>query len=272
MLYSLEDPGDPVDFTKMTLVEMGLDDGDMRDGTWSGLIPNPVANEAEGTSADLYYLISASDNDDAEGDCDHLSDSPSSGSYKVTVTNEAGAGAGLCESCSFDVQCGDDGDLCVVNPDGNYCGESCDSDCPSGYVCSPEPVDSVDGASARQCIPNSGACEGSSGGDCSPDDHEPNDSSSDASGPLSSGTTNGLTLCPGNEDWFEITVSDEAKVPATLDGESPPDMDLALTTSGGTLIKSSVGLTSEEELTSPSCLDPGTYKLRVYTFDSACGR
>lgn len=270
LLYALEDPGDPVDFTKMTLVEMKLDDGDMRDGTWSGTIPNPVANESEGTSADIYYLISASDDDDTEGDCDHLTDAPSSGSYNVTVTNAAGDGAGICESCSFDVQCGDDEDLCVVNPAGNYCGQSCDGGCPGGYVCSPAPVDSVDGASAEQCIPNSGSCQGG-GGECSPDEFEPNNSSGEASGPLSSGTTNGLTLCSGNEDWYEITVSQEAKVTATLDGESPPDMDLALTTSGGTLIKSSVGLTSEEELTSPSCLDPGTYKLRVYTFDSAAG-
>ncbi|MBL4688702.1 MAG: hypothetical protein JKY37_29205 [Nannocystaceae bacterium] len=269
LLYALDDPGDPVEFAKMTLVEMKLDSGDMRDGTWSGLIPNPVANEAEGTEADIYYLITAGDNDDADGDCDHLTDAPSSGTYNVSVTNQAGDGAGRCDPCSFDVQCGADGDLCIVHPDGNFCGASCDGDgdCSGTAICSPEPVDSTDGASARQCIPNSGSCSGGSGGTCDDDDFEPNDvPGGDAT--LSAGTTDGLTLCPGNEDWFEITVTESAKVSATLAGDNPPDMDLALTTAAGVLIKSSVGLDSDEELTSPSCLDPGTYMLRVYTFDS----
>lgn len=269
LLYSLESPGDPVDFTRMTLVEMSLDDGDMTDGTWSGLIPNPVATEAEGTEGEIYYLISAGDDDDADGDCDHLSDAPSSGSFNVTVTNQAGSAGSVCDPCSFDVQCGGDTDLCIAHPDGNFCGEFCnDGACRDGFVCSPEPVDSVDGASAQQCIPNSGTCDGGGDGTCTDDASEPNNDPDNAAGPLSPGTESGLTLCPGNEDWFEITVTESAKVTATLAGDNPPDMDLALTTSSGVLIKSSVGLDSDEEVISPSCLDPGEYMLRVYTFDS----
>jgi len=273
VLYSLEDPGDPVDFAKMTLLEMEQESGDLTDGEWIARIPNPVASGAEGDQAEVFYLISAGDDDDATGDCDHLTDAPASGTFQVSVTNAPGDGAGRCDDCSFDVQCGGDGDLCIAHPDGSFCGAACEDDsaCDDGSICSVEPVDSVDGAAARQCIPNSGSCRGGGSGSCTDDDNEPNDEPDNPTAFEVPGTLNGQTLCPGNDDWFEITVSDAAIVSATLAGDNPPDMDLALTTSEGVLIQSSIGLDSDESLASPTCLDPGNYRLRVYTGNSTPG-
>lgn len=269
--FSLQDPGNPVMFDEDTHpVEMTLDSGDMREGVWSARIPNPVASEPEGTEGMIYYLISASDNDDIEGDCDHRVDAPSTGTYAVKVTNAPGMPGVPCAPCSADAQCGEHADLCIQHPDGNFCGADCsgDGDCDGASICSPNPVDSANGASARQCIPNSGSCA-NGGGNCADDDDEPNGGPTSAAGPLPAGTHDGLTLCPGDEDWFKFAVSNKARVTATLSGQNPPDMDLALTTSTGVLVDASIGLTSDEEVVSPSCLDPGTYMLRVYSEDSA---
>jgi hypothetical protein len=67
---------------------------------------------------------------------------------------------GLCEACSGDADCGGSNDLCVWWDDEPRCLAGCDSvdDCPAGYFCSFAPLGSVDGESARQCLPNDYQC------------------------------------------------------------------------------------------------------------------
>jgi hypothetical protein len=271
VVYATEDPGDPIDFTKTTLVTMELTAGDMLDGTWRGLVPNSLANEPDGASGPIFYLVSVTDDDDLEGDCDHRSDDPSSGMHRVTVTAGGDATAGLCEPCSFDVQCGDEDDLCLPSSGGagGRCGQGCagDDECEAGYVCSAQPIPSIEGQSGRQCIPNSGSC-GATGGDCEPDDHEPDDTPDQAlaMAPLDAGTLGGRVLCE-DEDWYALALDQPSQVTASLEGDVPPDMDLSLTTEAGVLLESSDGLSSSE-LVEGACLDPGTYLLRVYSIDS----
>lgn len=75
LYYSLEEPREPIDFSELSLVEMELQSGDMQLGVWTARVPNPVAGLPEGTRTNLYYLFSAiDDDDDAEGECDHLTD------------------------------------------------------------------------------------------------------------------------------------------------------------------------------------------------------
>ena len=276
LLYSFEDPGDPIDFSIMTLVEMNLESGDMRDGMWRGFIPNPTAAAGEGAEATVYYLVSASDNDDIEGDCDHRVDNPERGVHDVSVVNNGEGGAGVCEGCSADVQCGGEGDLCLVQDSEGYCGSACadDGECGDGFICSPEPVSSIDGAAARQCIKNSGDCSSSgNGGACEDDgrDDSGDDTPDEASalGTVGPGDQSG-TLCPDDEDWYQIEIAEEAEVTVTLSGDAPPDMDVSITDAAGVLIKQSIGLTSDEELTT-TCLDPGTYYMRVFSVDNEQG-
>jgi len=272
IVYATEDPGDPIDFSMTTLANMDLVSGDMRDGSWRGLVPNFLANEPDGTAAPLFYLISATDDDDAEGDCDHRSDDPAAGTHRVAVTVGGDDTAGLCEPCSFDVQCGDGDDLCLpaVSSEGGLCGRGCsgDGDCDEGYICSPQPVESVEGVTATQCIPNSGSC-GGSGGNCDDDDHEPDSTLGDglAQPAITAGGINGRVLCEDDDDWYALEVTAEAQVDAALEGSNPPDIDLTLTNETGVLIEGSYGLSSSESITS-DCLDPGTYLLRVYSINA----
>jgi hypothetical protein len=266
VLYAFEDPGNPVQFDKLNQVAtMELTDGDERSGTWTATIPNPVASEPEGSTATLWYLIQASDNDDVDGDCDHRTDAPPIGAYQVGITNSGGSGgAALCESCSADVQCGDEDDLCIPNSDGgSSCGQGCEDDCPAGYVCSPDTTTSVDGATGRQCLPETGSCEGG-GGSCEDDPAEDDDTPEQGATvpPIDDGEYLG-TMCPDDEDWWYFQVDADAVINATLTGPEEHDLDLALTNGDGQLISSSIGGTSDESIVS-ACQPPGNYFLRVY--------
>ncbi len=266
VLYGFEDPGNPVQLDRLSNVAtMELRDGDASAGTWVATIPNPIANDPEGTTANLWYLIQASDNDDVDGDCDHRTDAPPVGAYSVRITNSGGSGgAGLCESCSADVQCGEDGDLCLAGSGGDTsCGRACQDDCPDGYVCSPASTTSVDGATGRQCVPVSGSCQGG-GGSCQDDSAEDDDTPAQGAmlPAIDSGEYSGI-LCPGDEDWWFFEVGTQSVITGTLSGPSGEDLDLALTNGSGELIASSLGGASSESIVS-ACQAPGDYFLRVY--------
>jgi hypothetical protein len=266
VLYAYEDPGTPVDFVTLSNVStMELVEGDMRRGTWSAFIPNPTATQGQGAQATVWYLISATDNDDVEGDCDHRVDHPVDGTHAVDVENTGEGGAGLCEPCSFDVQCGDDDDHCLPGFDGSFCGQGCADDCPSGYTCTVDAVLSIDGDSGRQCVPDVGSCDGGSGGACEDDEFEDDDTADQgiAAGTAPEGAYEGVA-CPGDDDWWLVEIEDEAQIVASLAAPSPPDLDLAITDDAGVLIEQSIGFTSDEALAT-SCLAAGQYLLRVWS-------
>ncbi len=269
--YSLTDPGANPDPGKLTQVTMLQIDGDLQSGVWAADIPNPVAGQATGSSAQLYYRIVANDNDDELGDCDHVTYSPASGMHQISVTNPGGAG-GLtpCKSCSTDVQCGGSGDSCITIAGKKHCGKACSGagDCPSGYGCSPSPVQSVDGVSSRQCIPNSQTC-GSSGGQCVEDQYEPNDSIAQVSSApaLPPGTYN-LKSCSAtvwNDDYYPIQINSGSNVQISISSSSPgSNLNLYLRDSTGASVASSTGPTSNETIN--TCLTPGRYYIAVWEF------
>ncbi len=272
--YSTSNPGTTPNLSAMTQVSMTKTSGTMQSGTFQADVPNPVAGLSEGATADLYYVIVAQDNDDAEGDCDHLTQAPSSGSYSMTVTNPGGSGGGaLCEPCTADIQCGGASDLCVrVGTGGeSFCLQACGS-CPTDYTCSASALESVDGASGTQCVPNSNDCSNPGGTTCEDDSYEDNDSraQAEAQPALPAGSYN-LTSCPSgvdddDEDWFKITITDDTQAGFTLAGGSQTDLDLGLYTTTGGLIESSASLSSNEEIT--RCLEAGTYYIRVYSWSA----
>ena len=272
LYYSTSHPGSPPDITQMTQVTMQLTSGSMQDGTWSASIPNPVANQP-GTFQTVHYLIAATDNDDAEGACDHTTQAPEGGAYQITVTNPAGGGgatgAPVCASCSADVQCGDGDDLCIPLDGENICGAGCDddSDCPDSHYCSFGTFTSVDGAAARQCLPTELSC--SPAPSCDDDDYEDNDTLATARS-LGEGTHR-LTSCPADsgddEDWFVVDVGSESTLELILDGGSGSDLDLGLYDPSGTLIASSAGTSSFEAI--EACVPPGDYTVHVAAYGAA---
>lgn len=94
--FTTEEPKVPIDFGALDVVEMELGNGDARDGVWAARVPNPVAGQPAGTTANLYYVISARDDDDAEGDCDHVTDAPVDGVFAIEVSSP-GDGPPACE-------------------------------------------------------------------------------------------------------------------------------------------------------------------------------
>lgn len=276
LYYSTTDPGSSPDLGAMTQTSMVLISGDMLSGTWAADVPNPVAGQPMGTQATVYYVIVAGDDDDPMGNCDHVTTAPSTASYSMVVTNPGGSGgAGLCEACTSDVQCGGSSDLCVrvgVAQD-TYCLKGCSGpgDCDAGYTCSDTAVESVDGAMAKQCVPDTNSCDASTA--CTDDNMEDNDDRTQAmaNGPIAPDTYN-LTSCPASEfsddeDWFQIDVSSDAQVTVDLAGTSASDLDLGLYDSTGAYVASSGSLTSTEQVS--ECLTPGTYYIRVYAFSAA---
>jgi hypothetical protein len=272
-MYSATDPGPIPDLSAMTQVTMEKVSGDMANGKWTAKIPNPVAEKPAGSSAKVYYLMVANDNDDAEGPCDHQTRSPAGGAHGITVTNAPTTGLGECESCSSDTQCGGDKDNCIYVAGDKVCGLYCfdDFDCPLSHKCSASPLNSVGGKKEKQCVPTSGKCGGSTAV-CTDDTHEDNDNLTQVK--TKSGLAAGsyqLKSCPGpvfdDEDWYPIDITAESTVTATLTGGSSSNLDLMLKDSAGKVIVSSAKPTSQETLT--SCLTPGRYYFHVWAWEKA---
>jgi Bacterial pre-peptidase C-terminal domain len=274
LYYSESDPGPSPNLGQMTQITMQLAGGDMQNGQWQGEIPNPTAELGQGASAELHYVVVASDNDDETGDCDHSTRAPSTGSYAMNVTNSGQAGGlAACASCSADVQCGGTDDYCIYVGSKKACGQFCvdDYDCPTTHYCSTSEVLSVGGKTGYQCIPSSGTCGGSSG-TCQDDQYEENDVLSDVKQkPGMSPGSYQLKSCPGavfdDEDWYPIDLAGDANVTASLQGGSASNLDLMLTDSTGKVVASSAGPDSYESLS--KCLTAGRYYFHIWAWSQA---
>jgi hypothetical protein len=246
LYYTFERPSEPLDLAALTQVEMALASGDPKDGVWTAAVPNPVASKPEGSTASVYYVVIAQDGDDPEGDCEHVTKSPQTGAREIRVTNPGGAGGlGLCVPCTADVQCGGSEDLCArLGAAGDsFCFRACtgDQDCAApNYVCGP-PITSVNGVSARQCLPSSGQC-GSTGGACASDAHEPDDAASQARAVSLSASapyrSTGNSICAWNEDWFGMNLQQGQTLYVSLgfqQASSKQDLDIILYKQGKNL-------------------------------------
>lgn len=270
LYFTYEEPKLPIDFGTLDVLEMELADGDMQEGTWRGVVPNPVATAPEGTAADIFYVISVTDNDDADGDCDHLVDSPAEGTYRMTVTRtgETEEGAGACEPCSADVQCGNASDLCVTLDGDDRCTTSCEDDCGDGEIC--VEVTSVDGEVAMQCAPEAGSCEPQMP-ECEDDAHEDDDDATQAddADPLPVDMEFEGKSCSADgmddEDWFLVELDADAQIHVTLEGGGATDLNLALLDDQGETLAQAESGNSNESI--EMCLTAGTHYVRVYTFE-----
>jgi hypothetical protein len=276
LYYSSTQPSSPPDLSQMTQLSMTLQSGTNANGTWTVKIPNPVQAQPAGTSTNIYYVIVADDDDDTMGNCDHVT---TSSNFVMKVTSSGTGDAGLCNQCSGDRQCGNDGDLCVrVGASGGAnCLQACNgATCPTGYTCSPSPVSSVDGAMAKQCVPISGSCT-DLGAMCMDDMHEEDDSRTQASAlPITVPNIYALTSCPrtgstslGDDDWFKLKLNVPSRVTLEVvhDGAVATDLDLGLYKSDGTRLSVSSSRASDEKII--KCIAAGTYYSRVYAFGHA---
>jgi len=270
--YAMAAPATPPDLSHMTQLTMRSTGGDRTSGSYAVTVPNPVAQMPAGTRQSVYYVFVASDNDDTTGTCNHTTTSQV---YTMAVTSTGTANLPICSACTSDAQCGS-GDECVrMGASGaGFCLQACGAGCPTGYTCSTTPVTSVDGASAPQCVPDSGTCETTTSS-CIDDSWEVNDTQSDAShNPALAPGHYDLVSCPSttnatraNDDWFKIVVPSDQRVDFQLAGGTATDLDLHLYHSNGTLITASTGLDADEDIT--ECLPAATYYVKVNGYRSA---
>ncbi|MEM1030497.1 MAG: pre-peptidase C-terminal domain-containing protein [Myxococcota bacterium] len=270
--YSTTDPGPDPDLGAMTQVTMVQLAGDDRDGTWGADVPNPVAGAAPGSTADLFYVFLAEDDDDTEGTCDHTTESPV---YRMTVDNPEGAGKDLCEPCTSESECGDGPeDLCLALGGSLRCFTGCmaDTDCPTDYYCSFGALSGVDGTTGRQCIPDTFTCLPPPPV-CMDDAWEDNDTLATAAA-LGPGQHSGLVSCPqagggtgDDEDWYLLTLTASSQLQVTLQGGAASDLDLALYDANGNALDTSSSLSSNESVS--TCGPAGSYYARVHAFGAA---
>ncbi len=275
LYYSETAPSTPPDLGQMIQVTMQEGTGD----TWTAEVPNPVADQAQGATSTLHYIIVADDDDDPEGNCDHITQAPATGFFSMEVTNPGGAGgAEVCEPCTTDIQCGDANDLCVAIGSGSdlVCLRDCDSACPTDFACSTGDMVSVDGVSAPQCVPLSLDCSDPGGTACMDDILEDNDGRPEAltNALLEADTVHNLVSCPAtigsgdDEDWFEISVPQEGTLDVDISFDNTiSDIDIDVYTQNGDLVASSTGFGSTESI--ELCVEQGSYLIRVYAFGAA---
>jgi len=277
--YSETQPANPPDLSAMIQLSTLRIDGTAINAVYAADVPNPVANLPAGTKKTLFYVFVADDDDDETGNCDH---STVSQVFSMTVTSSGSSNQPVCTTCTSDAQCGT-GDLCVRmgSQSATFCLQSCDGGCPGGYTCSADPVASVNGATGKQCVPDSGTC-GTPMAACQDDANEEDDSRSAATanattrGPLLPDTYDFIS-CPkaiqpqsgskADDDWFQIKVDADSKLDMWLYGDGASDLDLTLYRSNETVLSKSTSLEADENIV--KCLKPGTYYVKVNGYDAA---
>jgi Bacterial pre-peptidase C-terminal domain/Putative Ig domain len=265
------DPANP-DFDQFVQLLMSRTSGDALTGEYTVGIPNPVLAEPAGTVRTIYYFIEATDDDDAEGTCDHRTTAPADDVYTVDVERPTVVETlAHCEPCSGDVQC--TSSMCVtLSGTSASCLDECTSPgaaCTDGGSCSATAWTSVDGSSGLICLPPGSSCQGI----CVDDAMEDNDFLDDPGvTDLTAGTYTGLKMCDdgagwSDEDFYALLLSDPEEVTVQiLFSHSDGDLDLELVDENEIALATSDGVTDNESIT--ACLQPGLYFVIVYSYDA----
>lgn len=250
LYWSTDPPADPLkpDVTAFHQVVFVADGGE----NYHASIPN--LGLAAGERRTIYYVISATDNDDPAGaGCDHRTDS-SLRQFDVS----AGSGTervGYCETCSSSAQC--DSGQCIAGVS-RFCGAACPS-CPAGASC--RTVTTVEGRSVESCVPEGLNCRAA--GPCTDDRFEDNDTRTAASA-IAPDIHTGLQICPRDPDFYRISASSSGTLDVQIDGWDAwtADLDLMVLRGDGTPMRVSEGIEGSESV--QVCVTPGTYYVEVY--------
>jgi hypothetical protein len=250
LYWSTDAPADPLkpDVTAFQQVVFTADGGE----NYHAAIPN--LNLPEGERRTIYYVISATDNDDPTGvGCDHRTDSAL---RQFDVASGTGTErVGYCETCSNSAQC--DAGQCVAGVS-RFCGAACPS-CPSGATC--RTVTTVEGTSLESCVPEGLSCR--STGPCTDDSYEDNDTRT-AAAAIGPDVYTGLQICARDQDYFQLSAGSSGTLELTIDGwdEWAVDLDLMLLRGDGTPMRVAEGIEGTEQIS--ACVSGGTYYAVVY--------
>ncbi|MFK7988714.1 MAG: hypothetical protein AB8I08_22025 [Sandaracinaceae bacterium] len=192
----------------------------------------PDQGLAEGESRRLWYLVSATDNDDPTGSiCDHRVDSA-----LVSFFAEGGmppdGSLATCGFCSESTEC--ESGICAATASGGRCVPGCSDDPCTAGTCGATVT--TDGATRAGCGPTRDVCTDIGGGACTDDGREEDDTAS-AANTYSAVVSDGQ-ICADDADFFRIAVPMGNAVDVTVDNfvHVEGDLDLELRASDGTTI------------------------------------
>jgi hypothetical protein len=219
------------DVTRMDTVTFARESGD----SYVAYVPN--LNLTVGQEQTVYYVVSATDNDDAEGTaCDHRTMSTVGSFVAVEPTNPDLAG--YCEPCTADRQC--ENGLCVAATP-SFCGVDCGSGCAEGAC---QTVSSVSGSSDSQCVPEGMRCGGAA---CADDAYEPASNAMATAPSFTIGDMLEGSICPDDEDFYALSLTAGTTYAFTATGwAGPADIDIALVDATPDLVAWSDGTTDVE--------------------------
>jgi len=162
----------------------------------------------------------------------------------------AGCSEGTSRPCSTD--CGEGEELCAG---GEY--QACDAPQPEAEVCGDGADNDCDDEVDEDC----GACTG--------DRFEDNNSKPTAA-TMAAGSYAGLQICPGDEDWYEVTLDPDQGLVASISfADVDGDIDLKAEDAYGILVDSSLSVGDDETVAIPNVTLAGPFFLRVYGFGGA---
>jgi hypothetical protein len=237
LYWSTEAPSDPTRLD-VTLFEQALFESEGGDGFRARV---PSLGLPTGESREVFFVVSATDNDDASGTaCDHRTDTLLSSFF--AVGGEGGALA-TCARCTASVECASG--ICAPSAGGARCLEACAGGaCGGGLACAS--VTTSEGGSTEACTGAGGSVSAACTAVCVNDGAEPNDTVGAAT--TLSGATSGQ-ICSGDRDVFRISgASAMSEVVVVLDGftSSEGDLDLRVLDGMGRILGSSAGVMDSE--------------------------
>lgn len=236
LYWSTESPDDPMMPDVTTFEQVTLETGDSPDE----FIGDIGLALDEGEARGVYFLVSATDNDDASGAlCDHRTDSEL---QVITLVGAAPRGdVAACETCTRSADC--TSGVCASSSGGGTCLPPCE-DCDTG-MCGM--FGSVEGAALRACGDVVAACTPPV--TCMDDAFEPNDSQETAQ-ILAEGRTESLAICEATGDFYRFDASFRNLVTFTVDNftHAEGDIDLRVLNEEGTIVASSAGVGNTESV------------------------
>jgi hypothetical protein len=225
----------------------------------------PTLGLAEGEEREVFFTVSATDNDDATGTaCDHRTDLLPVVSF-FAVGGAGGGTAMACDPCTASVECASG--ICAPAAGGARCLDACTaagSACAHGTCAS---VSTTEGAPASACGDVAAACSGSAG--CTDDAFEDDDSVAAAHALASGAAHFSAQICSNDDDYYAITPAAMDRVTVALAFTSAAgDLDLQLLDSLGTIVGSSAG-TSDAETVSYCARSASPLYARVLGYSGA---
>jgi hypothetical protein len=258
LYYSRTEPEDPTRPDVTQFEQVVFEDAG---GSWTARIPS--LGLAEGEEATVYFLVSATDNDDDTGSlCDHRTDSDLVSFLAVGGVPGSGGGLAECARCGASSECSSG--ICAATAGGGLCVDACSElDCDSG-VCGATAT--TEGSTRAGCGPVAEVCGLTT--TCTDDPREENDLISTAS-TYSTPITDGQ-ICPMDSDYIGISVPSGNRLTVTLDGfaHADGDLDLQLRSSRGTILTSSAGARDVETISYCNGGATETFYARVFGYAS----